>query len=294
MAQTGNMTAGDVVAGEVTTPVSLENDRRVNVLDQGFVRLIDVMGDDARIVQAARVSYGDGTKSVREDAALIDYLMRHRHTSPFEMVEFTFHIKAPIFVVRQWFRHRTASVNEISGRYSVLRDEFYLPDPSELRAQSSKNKQVGDGALPEDAARAAARRIRDAQQGSYEVYEELLELGVAREMAREVLPVGLYTEFYWKQNLHNLLHFLRLRMDWHAQMEIRVYADAVAGFVRQAVPATWASFEEHMLHGANLSGMELEAIRQLVPEAALRAVLEAKNLSKSRVQEAMDRIFPKR
>ncbi len=272
----------------------LEAEQRINVLDQGFVRLVDVMGNDARIVQAARVSYGDGTKTVREDAGLIDYLMRHKHTSPFEMVEFTFHIKAPIFVVRQWFRHRTASVNEISGRYSVLRDEFYLPDPSELRAQSAKNKQVGEGALPDDAAVAAARRIHDSQRESYTIYEELLELGVAREMAREVLPVGLYTEFYWKQNLHNLLHFLRLRLDWHAQAEIRVYADAVAKFVSKAVPATWASFEEHMLHGANLSGKELDAIRELISREALQAALESKGLSKSRVQEALDKLYPPR
>lgn len=277
-----------------TSPSALEADRRINVLDQGFVRLIDVMGDDARIVQAARVSYGEGTKTVREDAGLIDYLMRHKHTSPFEMVEFTFHIKAPIFVVRQWFRHRTASVNEISARYSVMRDEFYLPDPSDLRAQSRKNKQVGEGALPDDAARAAARRIRDAQRESFTVYEELLELGVARELAREVLPVGLYTEFYWKQNLHNLLHFLRLRLDWHAQAEIRVYADAVAKFVSEAVPATWTSFEEHMLHGANLSGKELDAIRALISREALQASLEAQGISRSRVQEALDKLYPAR
>ena len=275
-------------------PSALEADKRINVLDQGFVRLIDVMGDDARIVQAARVSYGDGTKTVREDAGLIDYLMRHKHTSPFEMVEFTFHIKAPIFVVRQWFRHRTASVNEISARYSVMRDEFYLPDPSDLRAQSAKNKQVGEGALPDDAARAAARRIRDAQRESFTVYEELLELGVARELAREVLPVGLYTEFYWKQNLHNLLHFLRLRLDWHAQAEIRAYADAVAKFVSQAVPATWASFEEHMLNGANLSGKELDAVRALISREALQTALESQGMSKSRVQEALDKLYPQR
>lgn len=276
------------------SPSAPEADKRINVLDQGFVRLIDVMGDDARIVQAARVSYGDGTKTVREDAGLIDYLMRHKHTSPFEMVEFTFHIKAPIFVVRQWFRHRTASVNEISARYSVMRDEFYLPDPSDLRAQSKKNKQVGEGVLPDDAARAAARRIRDAQRESFTVYEELLELGVARELAREVLPVGLYTEFYWKQNLHNLLHFLRLRLDWHAQLEIRAYADAVARFVSMAVPATWASFEEHMLHGANLSAKELDAIRSLISREALQASLEVQGMSKSRVQETLDKLYPPR
>lgn len=265
----------------------------VSVLDQGFVRLVDVMGSDARIVQAARVSYGQGTKTVREDAGLIDYLMRMAHTSPFEMVDFTFHIKAPIFVVRQWFRHRTASVNEISGRYSVLKDEFYLPSPEQLRAQSSKNKQVGEGSLPEDVAQQAHQSLVTAQEESYRVYLELLELGVAREMAREVLPVGLYTEFYWKQNLHNLLHFLRLRLDWHAQAEIRAYADAVAHFVRQAVPLTWASFEEHRIKGQSLSGRELEALRGLVNPESYKAALESQGLSKSRVQEALDKLFPK-
>jgi thymidylate synthase (FAD) len=262
------------------------------VLDKGFVRLVDVMGDDARIVQAARVSYGEGTKTVREDAALIDYLMRHRHTSPFEMVEFTFHIKAPILVVRQWFRHRTASVNEISARYSVMKDEFFLPSPAELRAQSRKNKQVGEGGLPEEAASEAHERIAGSQRQAYAEYQALLELGVARELAREVLPVGLYSEFYWKQNLHNLLHFLRLRLDWHAQAEIRSYADAVAHFVKQAVPLTWASFEEHLLGGVTLSRTELEAVRHLLDREQVTLALQNAGLSKSRVQEALNKLFP--
>ncbi|RIH92812.1 Flavin-dependent thymidylate synthase [Meiothermus granaticius NBRC 107808] len=262
------------------------------VLDKGFVRLIDVMGDDTRIVQAARVSYGEGTKTVREDAALIDYLMRHRHTSPFEMVEFTFHIKAPILVIRQWFRHRTASVNEISARYSVMKDEFFLPSPAELRAQSNKNKQVGEGGLPEEAAHQAHTRIAESQQRAYQEYQALLELGVARELAREVLPVGLYSEFYWKQNLHNLLHFLRLRLDWHAQAEIRAYAEAVAHFVRQAVPLAWTSFEEHVLGGTQLSRSELEALRPLLDQDKVRLALKNAGLSTSRIQEALDKLFP--
>ena len=261
------------------------------VLDKGFVRLVDVMGDDVRIVQAARVSYGEGTKTVREDAALIDYLMRHKHPSPFEMVEFTFHIKAPIFVIRQWFRHRTASVNEISARYSVMKDEFFLPSPADLRAQSKKNKQVGEGELPEDAARAAHDRIAESQRQAYAEYQGLLELGVARELAREVLPVGLYSEFYWKQNLHNLLHFLRLRLDWHAQAEIRAYADAVAGFVKQAVPLTWGSFEEHMLGGADLSRTELSVLRTMLDREQVTLALQNAGFSKNRVQEAITKIF---
>lgn len=261
------------------------------VLDKGFVRLVDVMGDDGRIVQAARVSYGEGTKTVREDAALIDYLMRHKHTSPFEMVEFTFHIKAPIFVIRQWFRHRTASVNEISARYSVMRDEFFLPSPADLRGQGKKNKQVGEGELPDETARQAHDRIAVSQRQAYEEYQGLLELGVARELAREVLPVGLYSEFYWKQNLHNLLHFLRLRLDWHAQAEIRAYADAVAHFVKGAVPLTWASFEEHLLGGAELSRTELDVVRGMLDREGVTLALQNAGLSKSRVQEALNKIF---
>jgi thymidylate synthase (FAD) len=261
------------------------------VLDKGFVRLVDVMGDDARIAQAARVSYGAGTKTVREDAGLIDYLMRHRHTSPFEMVEFTFHIKAPIFIVRQWFRHRTASVNEISARYSVMKDEFFLPSPEELRAQSLKNKQVGEGGLPEADARQAHEVLHTSQVQSYADYQALLELGVARELAREVLPVGLYSEFYWKQNLHNLLHFLKLRLDWHAQAEIQLYAQAIAGFVQRQVPQVWQSFEEHMLGGASVSKTELEVVRGFIDEAKIREGLEAAGFSKSRIGESIQKLF---
>ncbi len=263
----------------------------VKVLDKGFVRLVDVMGDDRRIAQAARVSYGGGTKTVREDAALIDYLMRHRHTSPFEMVEFTFHVKAPIFVTRQWFRHRTASVNEISARYSVLKDEFYEPGPAELRAQSSTNKQVGEGSLPEDAAREAAAQIGEVYREVYATYEKLLELGVARELARSVLPVGIYTEFYWKQDLHNLLHFLKLRLDHHAQEEIRAYARAVAGFVQKQVPLVWRSFEEHVLEAVTLSAGERDAAAELLDRQEFAEKLRQAGLSKSRVREALEKVF---
>jgi thymidylate synthase (FAD) len=263
----------------------------IPVLDKGFVRLVDAMGDDRRIVQAARVSYGEGTKTVREDAALIDYLMRHRHTSPFEMVEFTFHVKAPIFVTRQWFRHRTASVNEISARYSVLKDAFYEPAPAELRAQSEANKQVGEGALPAgDAARAAAL-LAEAEREAYARYQKLLELGVAREQARSVLPVGIYTEFYWKQDLHNLLHFLKLRLDHHAQAEIRAYARAVAEFVKARVPLVWRSFEEHVLNARTLSASERAVLGRLVDREAYAKALEQAGLSRSRVREALEKIY---
>ncbi|GEM90905.1 FAD-dependent thymidylate synthase [Oceanithermus desulfurans] len=263
----------------------------IPVLDKGFVRLVDAMGDDRRIVQAARVSYGEGTKTVREDAALIDYLMRHRHTSPFEMVEFTFHVKAPIFVVRQWFRHRTASVNEISARYSVLKDEFYEPTPGELRAQSKVNKQAGEGRLPAAEAERASALLAAAGRDVYARYQELLALGVAREQARSVLPVGIYTEFYWKQDLHNLLHFLRLRLDHHAQAEIRAYARAVAEFVKARVPLVWRSFEEHVLNARTLSASELAVLARLVDREAYAEALGQAGLSKSRVREALEKLF---
>ena len=207
------------------------------------------------------------------------------------MVEFTFHVKAPIFVTRQWFRHRTASVNEISARYSVLKDEFYEPGPAELRAQSSTNKQVGEGSLPEDAAREAAAQIGEVYREVYATYEKLLELGVARELARSVLPVGIYTEFYWKQDLHNLLHFLKLRLDHHAQEEIRAYARAVAGFVKKQVPLVWRSFEEHVLEAVTLSAGERDAAAELLDRQEFAEKLRQAGLSKSRVREALEKVF---
>jgi len=267
--------------------------QRIAVLDKGFVRLVDVMGDDNRIAQAARVSYSGGTKTSRDDGALIDFLMRHRHTSPFEMVEFTFHVKAPIFVVRQWFRHRTASVNEISARYSVLKDEFYEPKPEFLRAQSDFNKQVGEGNLPSDAASRAAELIAGASKNVYAIYKDLLDLGVAREQARSVLPVGIYTEFYWKQDLHNLLHFLKLRLDQNAQEEIRAYARAISRFVKDSVPLVWAAFEEHVLHAQMLSAEELKVLSRMINREAYATALANAGLSKSRVREAVEKVFGK-
>lgn len=243
----------------------MEPGRVIPVLDKGFVRLVDVMGSDQAIVQAARVSYGEGTKTVREDAALIDYLMRHRHTSPFEMVEFKFHVKAPLFVARQWFRHRTASVNEISGRYSVLKEEFY--EPKAFRRQARRNKQASEGTLLDEEAMALAK---EAEEEAYAAYQALLQKGVAREMARMVLPLSLYTEFYWKQDLHNLFHFLKLRLAPEAQWEIRQYAQAIAEIVKARVPLAWAAFEEHVLHGASLSRTEVLALRGSSPPRPTR------------------------
>ncbi|CAI7994554.1 Flavin-dependent thymidylate synthase [Geodia barretti] len=225
---------------------------RFDVLDHGFVRVIDYMGDDAAIVQAARVSYGAGTRKVREDRALIRYLLRHRHTTPFEMCELKLHIKAPIFVARQWLRHRTASVNEYSARYSRLDREFYVPDADHLQSNPSSNKQGRDDVLTDEEARQALSRLDWISTRAYGVYKNLLNeddtgapkdpdrAGLARELARAALPVNYYTQFYWKIDLHNLLHFLSLRADAHAQYEIRAYADVILDkIVMSWVPATY-------------------------------------------------------
>jgi thymidylate synthase (FAD) len=244
------------------------------VLDRGFVRVIDYMGDDGAIVQAARVSYGRGTKKVSDDRGLINYLMRMRHTSPFEMCELKLHVKLPIFVARQWIRHRTANVNEYSARYSVLQDEFYLPAAEQLAVQSTGNRQ-GRGAVLEGAAAEEVRRslARNAE-GAYERYLGLLNLdeagqpldpgraGLARELARMVLPLNTYTEWYWKTDLHNLLHFISLRADPHAQYEIRAYADVILNIVRRWVPLTHAAFVDYRLEGRALSAKALAVVRR--------------------------------
>ena len=261
----------------------------IRVLEQGFVRLVDQMGDDSRVVQAARVSYGAGTKTQREDAALIDYLMRHQHTSPFEMVEFLFHVKTPIFVARQWFRHRTASVNEVSGRYSVMEEQMYMP--TGLRAQSQSNRQRGEGNLAPGDEDAGKGEIEMAYKESYEHYQDLIARGVAREQARLVLPLGIYTEFYWKQDLHNLFHFLKLRLAQEAQEEIRVYAEAIAQIVSERVPVCWQAFNEHILKAAILSDSELAALRSLIGPEAYRAALASQGLSGSRLREALAKLF---
>jgi len=232
-------------------------------LDHGFVRLIDYMGDDNAIVQAARVSYGKGSKKVRQDRGLLRYLIRHRHTTPFEMCELKLHVKLPIFVARQWIRHRTANVNEISARYSVLDKEFYLPDPNDMSIQSISNRQGrGDTLSPEQSALALELLKRDATQ-TYDTYQQLLgeEFGLARELARMNLPVNWYTQWYWKIDLHNLLHFLSLRMDSHAQYEIRVFGDAIGSLVADWVPLVWEAFQDYRLGGTFLSKQEVEMIR---------------------------------
>ena len=246
------------------------------VLDHGFVRVIDYMGDDGAIVQAARVSYGRGTRRVREDQGLINYLMRHRHTTPFEMCEIKYHVKLPIFVARQWIRHRTANVNEYSARYSILDKEFYIPSPEQLAAQSSANRQGrGDVLEGAEAARVLQLLRRDAET-AYASYVELLNedaegkaidparQGLARELARMNLNLAYYTQWYWKIDLHNLLHFLSVRADAHAQYEIRVYAEAMLETVKRWVPATYAAFMEYALGGAHLSATQLGLVRRML------------------------------
>ena len=239
--------------------------KRIDCLDKGFVRLIDVMGDDAAIVQAARVSYGSGTKKVLEDRGLIRYLLRHAHTTPFEMVEFKFHVKLPIFVARQWIRHRTANVNEYSGRYSEMKDEFYTPNPNDIRPQSVLNKQGrSEETLPDGIAEQAAIAFKAGQDEAYAQYQEFLEQGIAREIARINLPVSNYTEWYWKIDLHNLFHFLRLRIDSHAQYEIRVFAEAIAELVRPFVPHAWEAFEDYVLNAHRMTAPELKVLKHLL------------------------------
>jgi thymidylate synthase (FAD) len=247
--------------------------REIRCLDKGFVRLVDYMGSDAAIVQAARVSYGAGTKQVNEDRGLIRYLVRHAHTTPLEMVEFKFHVKLPMFVARQWIRHRTANVNEYSGRYSVMKDEFYVPEPDQIRAQSSTNKQGrAEQPMTSEQAEAIIASLRHSQAIAYNEYEAMLERDVARELARINLPLALYTEWYWKIDLHNLFHFLRLRMDSHAQHEIRVYANAIASIVQRIVPLAYEAFEDYVLHAERFTQPELKALRTIVAHLPTHAI----------------------
>jgi thymidylate synthase (FAD) len=244
----------------------------VPLLDHGFVRVIDYMGDDAAIVQAARVSYGRGTRRISEDSGLIRYLMRHRHSTPFEMCEIKFHVKLPIFVARQWIRHRMANVNEYSARYSILDREFYIPAPEQLAAQSSSNRQGrGDVLEGAEAADVLAMLRADATL-TYDHYAHMLNedgadperRGLARELARMNLTLNTYTQWYWKCDLHNLMHFLSLRADAHAQYEIRVYADAMIEMMRAWVPATFEAFKDYRMGAVTLSAGMLAVVRRML------------------------------
>jgi thymidylate synthase (FAD) len=246
----------------------------VKVHDHGLVGLIDVMPRfapagktaDFAIVQAARVSYGAGTKQVNEDRGLIRYLARHRHTTPFEMVEFKFHHCMPIFIARQWIRHRTANVNEYSARYSIVRDRFYRPDLENVRKQSTTNRQGGEGAIDNATAQEFLDYL-DKVEASYADYQKLMDKGVARELARIGLPVNVYTEWYWKIDLHNLFHFLSLRMDPHAQQEIRDYANATYALIQPIVPIAAEAFLDYNFGAMHLTRLEIEAIKSGQPLA---------------------------
>ncbi len=248
----------------------------IEVLDHGFIRVIDYMGDDSSIVQSARVSYGKGTKKISNDKGLIKYLMRHRHSTPFEMCEIKFHIKLPIFIARQWIRHRTANVNEYSARYSILDKEFYIPSAENLAAQSAINNQGRGDALTDDEASNVIQILKKDAEQTYSNYETLLnessegniidesKSGIARELARMNLTLNTYTQWYWKIDLNNLLHFLALRADDHAQYEIRVYADAMLDIVKKWVPLTYEAFEDYRIGGTELSAKEVNLMKKLL------------------------------
>ncbi len=249
----------------------------IPILDHGFLRVVDYMGDDSAIVQAARVSYGRGTRRVSEDAGLIRYLMRHRHSTPFEMCEIKYHVKLPIFVARQWIRHRMANVNEYSARYSVMDREFYIPAPEQLAAQSDANRQGRGTVLEGEEADHVLALLRDDAARCYDHYAEMLNedaahpdrQGLARELARMNLTLNTYTQWYWKTDLHNLLNFCALRADPHAQYEIRVYADAILDTVRAWVPHAFGAFQDYRLNAASFSAPMLAALRRMLAGEAI-------------------------
>ncbi|GAA6174772.1 FAD-dependent thymidylate synthase [Sulfitobacter pacificus] len=258
-----------------------------DVLDHGFIRVIDYMGDDSAICQAARVSYGKGTKSVQNDEGLIRYLMRHWHSTPFEMCEIKLHVKLPVFVARQWIRHRTANVNEYSARYSILDREFYIPAPEHINAQSVVNNQGRGGVLEGEEAARVLEILKSDSTRAYDNYETMISQdgqdGLARELARMNLPANIYTQWYWKVDLHNLFHFLRLRADKHAQYEIRVYADAICKVVADWVPAAYGAFEDYRLGGATMSGKALDCLRRMI--AGEEVTQETSGMSKGEWRE---------
>jgi len=237
-------------------------DKKYSVLDKGFVRLVDYMGGDSSVVQAARISYGKGTKTVSKDRGLIRYLMRNEHTSPFEMVELKFHCKMPIFVARQWVRHRTASLNEVSGRYSEMKNEFYIPEPEQINPQSESNKQGrSEKTFPEEKTKGIISSLKEEQMQNYQNYKNMVDEGIARELARINLPLSLYTEWYWKIDLHNLFHFLELRTDKNAQYEIREYANVIFDITKKVAPLSCEAFEDYGLNSVKFSKQEIELLK---------------------------------
>lgn len=262
-------------------------DKEFKVLDKGFIRVIDFMGNDSAIVQAARVSYGKGTKTVNEDKGLINYLVKHHHTSPLEMCEIKLHLKMPIFVARQWIRHRTASLNEYSARYSEIKEEFYVPEKSRLVKQSKTNKQCsGNEELDEESASNFINMSNDHNEYFLEYYKSFNEKGLSREINRINAPVSNYTEFYWKIDLHNLLHFLKLRTHSHAQYEIKVYADILLDIVKQWCPLTHEAFMEHVINAKTFSRSQMEVLRRHLTKEILQQ--EETNLSKREFNELLE------
>ena len=270
----------------------------IPILDHGFVRVVDYMGDDSSVVQAARVSYGKGTKKVSTDSGLIKYLMRHWHSTPFEMCEIKYHIKLPIFIARQWIRHRTANVNEYSARYSILDKEFYLPETEHLAAQSQINRQGRGDVLKGDQAKKVLDLLKNDAEQTYKNYEEMLnerydgsiidegKIGLARELARMNLTLNTYTQWYWKTDLLNLMNFLRLRADHHAQYEIRAYADAMLDTVKKWVPITYEAFMDYRVGGTEVSSKGKTVIQKLIKGENVQ--LEQSGLSKREWNELMN------
>ena len=250
-------------------------DKEIPILDHGFVRLVDYMGGDSRIAEAARVSY-NSKKTIRDDKKLIDYLYCNGHTSPFEQVILLFHIKMPLFVARQWVRHRTARMNEVSGRYSVMKEEFYVPNKEDIRGQNLKDKQASAEKLPLKLACNVVSELAQEQKLLYTSYKSFIERGVSREMARINLPLSLYTEVYWQMDLHNLFHFLALRLSLHAQKEIREYAKVILSICKKVAPIATASFEEHTLYGKKLSKCDVNSII---------SIIEGKEISKEKIEQ---------
>ena len=269
----------------------------IPVLDHGFIRVVDYMGDDTSIVQAARVSYGKGTKKVNTDAGLIKYLMRHWHSTPFEMCEIKYHVKLPIFIARQWIRHRTANVNEYSARYSILDKEFYLPTPENLAAQSQSNRQGRGDGIKGDQAKEVLDLLKSDAERTYKNYEEMLnerydgsiidekKSGLARELARMNLTLNTYTQWYWKTDLLNLMNFLRLRADDHAQYEIRAYADAMLDTLKKWVPTTYEAFMDYRVGGTEVSAKGKSIIQKLIK--GKKVSIEDSGLSKREWNELM-------
>ena len=263
--------------------------KTIPCLDKGFCALVDFCGSDARIVQSARVSYGAGTKTIREDKGLIDYLVRNQHTSPLEQVSFTFHVKLPIFVARQIVRHRTAKLNETSGRYSILEDDFYVPDVSRMQKQSVDNKQGSSNELVDNAEDILKETVH-TQSEVYEEYESYIASGMAKELARINLPVSTYTSWYYTMDLHNLFHFLKLRLDAHAQYEVRVYADAKYELIKPIVPFACESFERHILNGKKFSSEEYELIKSFFTNEQLIELATQSGWKETKLKELIKKL----